>query len=132
MKTRLRFVFTLLGVALLLGLLPALFLALALPGQPPVPVPKPKSPIRALLAQQQSTLELFYRDWQKGYLAAGGDRNVFVTLGWTQGLSTEWSEARGQVDLDLIGGRLRAQVKNAKAKYGTGLDFTMGEGNLMF
>jgi hypothetical protein len=111
MKIKLRFVIILLGLALLLGVLPALFVNLALPAQLSVPAPKPASPLRALLAQQQSPLELFYRDWQKGYLAAGGDRNVFVSLGWTQGLSTEWSEARGQVDLDMINGTLRAEVQ---------------------
>ena len=110
MKTKARFVFTLLGLALLLGLLPALFMNFVVPAQPSFPVAKPASPLRALLAQQ-SALDLVYRDWQKAYLAAGGDHKVFVTLGWTQGLSTEWSEARGQVDLDLIRGTVRAEVQ---------------------
>ncbi|HEY9421113.1 MAG TPA: hypothetical protein VIW92_06845, partial [Thermoanaerobaculia bacterium] len=71
---------------------------------------KPADPLRALVAEQ-STLELFYRDWQKGYLAAGGDRNVGVSLGWAEGLSTEPSAAHGWVDLDLIDGAVRAQVR---------------------
>ena len=110
MKTKVRFVFTLLGLALLLGLLPALFTNLVVSAQPSVPVAKPASPLRALLAQQ-TAMDVLYRDWQKAYLAAGGDHKVFVTLGWTQGLSTEWSEARGQVDLDLIRGTVRAEVQ---------------------
>jgi hypothetical protein len=110
MKTKVRFVSTLLGLALLLGLLPALFMNLVVPGQPPSPVAKPANPLRALLAEQ-TALDVLYRDWQKAYLAAGGDRNVFVALGWTQGLSTEWSEARGQVDIDMIDGRVRAEVQ---------------------
>ncbi len=55
--------------------------------------------------------ELFYRDWQKGYLAAGGDQNVLVSLGWTRGLSTEPSAARGRVRLDMIDGVLRAEIQ---------------------
>jgi mono/diheme cytochrome c family protein/cytochrome c553 len=111
MRTKIKLLSFLFGTALLLGLPPVLLLTADLsPEPPPVPVAKPASPLRTLLAQR-STLELFYRDWQKGYLAAGGDQNVLVSLGWMGGLSTEPSAARGRVRLDLINGVLRAEVK---------------------
>jgi hypothetical protein len=111
MRTKIKLLSLFLGTALLLGLPPVLLLTAELsPEPPPIPVAKPASPLRALLAQQ-STLELFYRDWQKSYLAAGGDQNVLVSVGWTGGLSTEPSAARGRVKLDMINGVVRAKVK---------------------
>jgi cytochrome c peroxidase len=110
MTTTIQRISVFLGAALLLGL-PATMLLNTSPAQPPVAaVEKPTDPLRALIAQQ-STLELFYRDWQKRYLAAGGDRNVMVTVGWTEGLSTEPSAARGSVGLDLLEGTVRAEVR---------------------
>jgi len=70
----------------------------------------PKDPLRALVARQ-SNLERFYLDWQKRYLAAGGDRNVIMTVAWTDGLSTETSDAQGWVKIDLIDGSIRAEVR---------------------
>src|SRR5215218_1073067 len=113
MRNKIKLLSFFLGTALLLGLPPVLMLTPALSPEPPSEVAKaakPASPMRALLAQQQSTLELFYRDWQKSYLAAGGDSNVVVSLGWTGGLSTEPSAARGRVSLDLINGVVRAEA----------------------
>ena len=110
MRTKIRLLPVLLGAVLLLGLPPVLLLTGGASPESPVPVAKPGDPLRALVAEQ-STLELFYRDWQKDYLAAGGDRNVGISLGWTEGLSTEVSAARGWVDLDLIAGAVRAEVK---------------------
>lgn len=97
-----------LGAALVLGLPPFLLLT-SVTSQPPVAAVQSADPFQALLTEQ-SALEPFYRDWQKKYLAAGGDSNVIVTVGWTEGLSTEPSSARGRVDLDLIEGTVRAEV----------------------
>lgn len=115
MTTKIQLLSVFLGTALLLGL-PATMLLNTSPSQPQVAaVEQPADPLRALIAQQ-STLELFYRDWQKSYLAAGGDRNVVVTVGWTEGLSTEASKARGSVDLDLLDGTVRAEVRGLKGE----------------
>ena len=38
-----------------------------------------------------------------------GTHNVAVTVGWTEGLSTEPSSARGRVDLDLLEGRITGE-----------------------
>ena len=75
----------------------------------------PKNPLRALIAQQ-SNLELFYLGWQKSYLARGGDRNIEIPVAWTESLSTEPSEAHGQVHLDLIDGAIRAEVRGLKGQ----------------
>jgi cytochrome c peroxidase len=111
MRTKIKLLPVVLGAVLLLGLPPVLLLSGGPSLESPVPVAEPDDPLRALVAEQ-STLELFYRDWQKGYLAAGGDRNVGISLGWTEGLSTEVSAARGWVDLDLIDGTVRARVQD--------------------
>jgi hypothetical protein len=108
MTSKIKLLPVVLGAVLLLGL-PPLFLLTAVTSEPPVSAESTADAFRALLAER-STLEPFYRDWQKRYLAAGGDGNVIVGLGWTEGLSTEHSTARGQVRLDLLGGAVRAEV----------------------
>ncbi len=109
MKSKSKILPVVLGSVLILGLPPLLVLTTGFTSEPPVSAAKAADPFQALLAQQ-STLEPFYRKWQKGYLAAGGDASVAVTLAWTEGLSTEPSSARGQVDLDMITGVVRAKV----------------------
>jgi hypothetical protein len=110
-RTKIKLLPLFLGMAILLGLPPILLITSSLSPPPaPAAVAKPADPLRALLAQQ-STLELAYRDWQKRYLAAGGDHEVTVGLDWTEGLSTEPSAAHGWAVLDLIDGALRAEVQ---------------------
>lgn len=115
MKTKLRVFPVVSGAALLLTLPPALLLVAGSLSESPVRIARPADPLRALVAEQ-STLEQVYRDWQARYVADGGDRNVVVTLGWTEGLSTEPSRARGQVKLNLIDGTLRAGVRGLKGQ----------------
>jgi len=99
-----------LGTALVLGIPPALVLtAVSSPEDNPAAATA-KNPLRALIAQQ-SNLEPFYLGWQKRYLARGGDRNVDVSVAWTPALSTEPSQARGRVHLNLIDGAVRAEVR---------------------
>lgn len=110
MRTKITLLSLVFGAALLLGVPPVLLLTSDFsPEQPPASA-KLVDPLRALVAEQ-STLEVFYRGWQKHYLAAGGDRKVGISLGWTRGLSTEPSAARGWVDLDMIDGVVRARVQ---------------------
>src|SRR5262245_10113122 len=114
MRTKIKLISLFLGTFLFLGLPPVLLLTGGSSPEPPIQVAKPDTPLRALLAEQQSPLEQFYRNWQKGYLAAGGDHNVIVTLAWMGGMSTEPSAARGRVKLDMIDGVLRAEVRGLK------------------
>ena len=112
MRTKITLLSMFLGTVLILGAPPVLLLTGDFSSEPPVPsAEQPVDPLRALMAEQ-STLELFYRDWQKDYLAAGGDRKVGISLAWTRGLSTEASAVRGRVDLDLIDGTVRTQLRH--------------------
>jgi hypothetical protein len=110
MRTKIKLLSMVLGAVLILGVPPVLLLTADHSSEQPPAAAKPADPLKALLAEQ-STLEDFYRDWQKDYLAAGGDRKVGISLGWTRGLSTEASAARGWVDLDMIDGVVRARVQ---------------------
>ncbi|HYH45821.1 MAG TPA: hypothetical protein VEG34_09050, partial [Thermoanaerobaculia bacterium] len=109
MQSKRRFLPFAFGAVFVLGLPPLLLLTGDEP-EPALAAVEPADSFQAVLAAS-STLEPFYRDWQRGYVAAGGDRNVILTLGWTEGLSTEPSDARGRIDLDLLDGTLRAEVR---------------------
>lgn len=110
MKNKRRILPVVLGTVLILGLPPLLMLTSGLVSEPSISAAKTADPFKALLAEQ-STLEPFYREWQEGYLRTGGDANVTVTLAWVEGLSTEPNSARGQVDLNMISGLVRAKVQ---------------------
>lgn len=108
MKTRIQKLPVALGVILVLGLPPALLLTVGFPLGAPA-APTPEDPLKALVARQ-SNLEKLYVNWQADYLEAGGDRNVRISVGWSDDLSTEPSAGQGWVNLDLIDGRVRARV----------------------
>ncbi|HWM91094.1 MAG TPA: hypothetical protein VN493_10030 [Thermoanaerobaculia bacterium] len=110
MKGKIKLLPVVLGSVFILGLPPLLLLTAGLAPETPIPATQPANPFQAVVAER-STLEPFYQEWQKSYLAAGGDSNVIITVGWTEGLSTEPSAARGEVDLDLVDGMVRAQVR---------------------
>jgi cytochrome c peroxidase len=97
-----------------LGIPPALILTAVPSSQDDLAGPS-KDPLRALIARQ-SNLERFYLGWQRRYLAHGGDRKVDIPIGWTRSLSTEPSEARGRVRIDLIDGAVRAEVQGLKGQ----------------
>src|SRR5689334_15507441 len=50
------------------------------------------------------TLEANYQAWEADYEKTGGDRNLVLPIGWFKGLSTEPTDARGLVKLDLVDG----------------------------
>ena len=109
MRTRMKLCLIALGIVLTLGISPFL-LPLAISAAEEDPASASEDPLRALVARQ-STLELFYAGWQRSYLARGGDGNVEIPIAWTDSLSTERSAALGRVELDLIGGAVRAEVR---------------------
>ncbi|HEX6901273.1 MAG TPA: hypothetical protein VF789_16230 [Thermoanaerobaculia bacterium] len=114
MKRQIKLLPVILGAVCILGLPPFLLLTSSLTDAPPA-AGNTADALQALLAEE-STLEDFYREWQKRYLADGGDSNVLVTLAWTEGLSTEPSAARGEVNLDLINGAVNAEVNGLGGK----------------
>ncbi|HEX7185825.1 MAG TPA: hypothetical protein VF756_28630 [Thermoanaerobaculia bacterium] len=111
MRTRIRrFIPVVLGAVLVLGLPPVFLLTTSSPSGEIAAVATPKDPLRALIARDAGP-EILYLGWQKGYLARGGDRNVDIPVAWTDALSTEPSQARGRVHLNLIDGDIRAEVR---------------------
>ena len=110
MRTRMKLCLIALGIVLTLGISPLLLpLAISAAEEGPAAAVS-EDPLRALVARQ-STLELFYAGWQRSYLARGGDGKVEIPIAWTDSLSTERSAARGRVELDLIDGAVRAEVR---------------------
>jgi hypothetical protein len=57
-----------------------------------------------LLAGRASleNLQASYDDWKAAYTQNGGDRYLVIALGWSRGLSTEFTKATGQARFDLI------------------------------
>ena len=55
-------------------------------------------------------LEANYKNWEAEYVKSGGDRNVVLQLGAFKGLSTEQTYASGEARLDLIEGKVTAEV----------------------
>ena len=108
MKTRMTKASIVLGAILVLGLPPALLLTSGFPVGPPA-ASTPEDPLKKLVAQK-SNLEKLYVSWQADYLDAGGDRNVRISVGWSDDLSTEPSGGQGWVNLDMIDGRVRARI----------------------
>lgn len=110
MRTRMKLRLVAFGIVLTLGISPFLLpLAISAAEEDP-PAAATENPLRALVARQ-SNLELFYAGWQRSYLARGGDSNIQISVAWTDSLSTERSAALGRVELDLIDGTVRAEVR---------------------
>ncbi|MGH7491232.1 MAG: FlgD immunoglobulin-like domain containing protein [bacterium] len=47
-------------------------------------------------------LETTFNEWKTAYGRNGGDRYLVVALGWSKGLSAEFTKAKGQATFDLI------------------------------
>ncbi len=101
MRIRFKVLIGVLGVSLALGL-PWAVLS---PGDT-VPESRPVAG-----GANPSALEASFADWTAEHEARGGDRNVFFSLGWSKGLSREFTEARGLVRLDLIGGGVNVELR---------------------
>ena len=52
-----------------------------------------------------------YKAWEAKYVENGGDRNVVMSMGYFKGLSTEKTNASGQVTLNLIDGTVSVQAE---------------------
>ena len=61
-----------------------------------------------------SSLKAAYLDWTADHVAQGGDRNVILALGWSKGVSREYTEASGVARLDLIGGFAEVELAGLK------------------
>ncbi len=101
MRTRSGLLIGLAAASLALGL-PWMLLA---PGEPGVTA----GPVMAAGANA-SALTAAYRAWAADYEARGGARNVVFSLGWSKGLSREYSAAQGRVRLDLLDGTAQVEL----------------------
>lgn len=101
----------------------ALVTALAL-GIPFLPSPAPKtstlpSKMRAeARLANASRLQSTYQTWKASYEKGGGNHNQAIALGWSRGLSSEYTTARGLIRLDLVGGQARAEIDGLEAGQG--------------
>lgn len=95
----------LLGAVLILGLGSTLMLQ-----------PEAGTAARSPLAAQAnaSAVQAAFLDWAAGHEKVGGDRNVLLGLGWSRGMSSEYTDAEGMARLDLIGGRAQVEVQGLK------------------
>lgn len=103
MKTRMKLFAGLSVIALALGI-PSLLL---------LPTPDSatrKAPPEARLASQ-GKLETLYVDWTAAHRRNGGNRNLLIALGWSRGLSSEHSYARGLTRIDMPGGSARVEIE---------------------
>lgn len=102
----------LLAAVLMLGLPPVLLVLASAPepaSGPPASDDSPTAPVKRLIAQS-SNLALLYEAWQRKYVAGGGDHRVVVGVGRARGITDGWSPAEGAVRLDLIAGKVTAEV----------------------
>ena len=51
-----------------------------------------------------------YKEWAVAYEKSGGDRNIVMGLGWSKGLSDEYTKAFGYAKLNLVDGIVAAEV----------------------
>lgn len=77
----------------------------------------PQGPPEARLANA-GRLQGTYLSWKASHQRNGGDRNLVIPLGWSRGLSSEHSAARGTARFDLIGGSVRVTVDGLAAGEG--------------
>ncbi len=66
----------------------------------------PESPLGS-----EEMVEQLYADWLARHENRGGDRRVEVGFGWSKGLSSELSRARGMVRFDLISGKATVELR---------------------
>lgn len=93
-------------------------LALGVPFLPEPEAPSwrtaPQGPPEARLANADR-LQNTYQTWKASHVRSGGDGNILISLGWSRGLSSEYSPARGLLRLDLIGSSARVEIDELAA-----------------
>ena len=70
----------------------------------------PTEPLVTGMADPEALLNL-YKEWEAEYEKNGGDRNLVLPLHWSKGLSDEHTKATGYAKLDMIEGKVLAEVK---------------------
>jgi len=57
------------------------------------------------------TLLVKYNAWKQGYQKNVGDQNLVIGVGYVMGLSKEYSEGTGQMDIDLTNGQVAVHIQ---------------------
>lgn len=57
------------------------------------------------------TLRAAYKEWEAEYEKNGGDSNLVLQLGWSKGLSDEYTKASGYAKLDMVDGKVNVAVE---------------------
>lgn len=71
---------------------------------------------RPSLAQMNTgKVQRLFQQWRDQHESTGGDRNVLLGLGFTRGMSAEFTSARGAARLDLLGGRVAVSVEQLQS-----------------
>ena len=83
--------------------------------RPCSPRPSPGPPGLGTARRNLSALRSAFVSWSADHSAQGGDRNVLVGLGWSKGLSREYSDAEGLARLDLLGSSAQVAFGDLKA-----------------
>jgi cytochrome c peroxidase len=90
-------------------------LALGIPFLPePGATSVPQGPPEARMANADR-LQNTYQTWKAAHVRTGGDGNFLIAVGWSRGLSSEYSPARGLVRLNLVGGSARVEIDGLAA-----------------
>jgi cytochrome c peroxidase len=92
----------LLGAMLVLGLFSAVLVQ-------PESGTTGKSPLAA--KADVAGLRSAFLSWAADHEATGGDRNVLFGLGWSKGMSREYTEANGLVRLDLVDSAVQVEIQ---------------------
>ncbi|WP_051560216.1 hypothetical protein [Marinobacterium jannaschii] len=83
-------------------------LATVVIGWPYLPEQTPQQDVSAI--GDVDALKDLYQRWQDVYVQTGGDRRLALPLGYSKGLSAQFTEAAGQAAVDLIDGSLKVSV----------------------
>jgi cytochrome c peroxidase len=78
---------------------------------------RPDSEIQAATTGigEVDTLKANYQAWEAEYEKTGGDSNIVLPVGWFKGLSTELTNARGLVKLNLVDGVVSVKASGLSA-----------------
>ena len=64
------------------------------------------------------TFDANYKDWEAQYERNGGDRNMFLAMGWFKGLSTGNSYASGSAQFNLVDGVVSVNINGLSTEQG--------------
>ncbi|HVG06170.1 MAG TPA: hypothetical protein VNM67_00530 [Thermoanaerobaculia bacterium] len=88
--------------------------ALGIPAFLLVPLPEPGRAVTRVPAEahmaEKGKLDSLYQTWKASYERSGGNRNYLISLGWSRGLSTEHTYARGFARIDMTRGAARVEI----------------------